>query len=122
MSSTATKESTTSLEVNTSSTSQLEMVEDVLCIKGDIHFDNVVKIAKSGLALMSELTSIKVDFKNLLHCDSSALALCSAWVRDLRKQKREVEFINLPSFLKDLIKVHGLDTVLPIGVHKKWEN
>lgn len=93
----------------------LEVNDDTLIVGGEIYFDNVVAAMELGLQYMQPKDSIKIDLSGLKHCDSSSLALCSAWVRARRRQKKEIVFIHLPPFMYDLIRVHGLDLVLPLG-------
>jgi ABC-type transporter Mla MlaB component len=96
-------------------TAALNAVDDKLILKGDVRFETVVQVFQNGLQSMHKMNKITVDLGGLIQCDSSILALCSAWVREVRSQKKEILFINLPSFVKDLVKVHGLDLILPVS-------
>jgi ABC-type transporter Mla MlaB component len=85
-----------------------------LSLKGEVYFDNVMPLWQDSLILFKNLSEITISFDELAHSDSSILALCIEWLRESRRQNKNLGFINLPSFLKDLVRVHGLDTILPI--------
>jgi ABC-type transporter Mla MlaB component len=84
-----------------------------LIVDGDVRFDNVMEIYRKGIAVMKQLHSpIEVNCAGLIHCDSSSLALCTAWIKEANDQKKSIVFTHIPSFMKDLINVHGLDNVV----------
>jgi ABC-type transporter Mla MlaB component len=90
--------------------------EHTLVVDGDIRFENVVDICERGIVLMKTLKSpVMINCGGLINCDSSSLALCTAWVRAAVAQKKKIVFVHIPSFMQDLIRVHGLDTLLPTG-------
>lgn len=94
----------------------MNLVADGATIKivGDVDFQSVVSIWKQGLVLMQSMQKIKVELSGLKKCDSSILALCSAWIRAAHSKKKEIVFLALPAFMQDLVRVHGLDGVLPV--------
>jgi len=87
-------------------------------VNGSIHFDNVVNVLVQSQSLLQQLAAIKIDLKGLVHCDSSALALLTAWVRDAKKQHKSIQFLNVPKFMQAILTVCDLESVLPI----LWEN
>lgn len=96
----------------------LEIANEILCVKGRIHFDNVVSVCQQGIRLMKNLENIKVNLQGLMQSDSSGLALLTAWIRESREQNKAIVFIHVPNFLLDITRVCGLDGVLPVS----WEN
>jgi ABC-type transporter Mla MlaB component len=88
---------------------------ETLRITGEVVFDTVVAIQEQGLNLMRSMKKVQVDLNGLKDCDSSVLVLCTGWVREMHKQKKSILFLNLPPFMKDLVRVHGLELVLPIS-------
>lgn len=92
--------------------------ESILELKGSVCFDNVVKIWQHGVDLINTLPEVKVDLSGVVDCDSSALALLTAWVRAAKSQNKQIVFYNMPQFLSDIGRVSGLDTVLPVVNHK----
>lgn len=89
----------------------IEAQGQTLKINGELDFDSVVSICTRGIELMTAMRKIKVEFSGLKKCDSSILALCSAWMRNARLQKKEIEFMHLPTFMRDLVRVHGLEAI-----------
>lgn len=94
-------------------TPSLELQDDTLLITGDITFNTVVALREKGVALIATLKKVQVDLKGLKQSDSSGLAFCTALVRTARNQKKDIRFLNIPSFMKALMHVHGLDSILP---------
>lgn len=92
--------------------------EEALMVKGIINFDNVVKACQEGSRAISGLKEVHVDLKELEKSDSSGLALLTAWVRAAKDQNKSIQFRNIPAFMYNIIRVCGLDGVLPI----LWEN
>ncbi len=87
-------------------------------VTGAVHFNNVMALYEQGVICMRTLPEVKVDLKHLTESDSSGLALLTAWVREARQQKKGIQFINMPNFMYDILRVCGLDGVLPV----LWEN
>lgn len=93
----------------------LKLMGDKLLVSGEVRFESVVNLFQKGMETMRRMHKITVDLTGLTHCDSSILALCSAWVREMHSHKKEITFVNLPPFMRDLVRVHGLDLILPIS-------
>ncbi len=91
---------------------------NVIVLNGVVHFENVESLWRQGLALMNSLQDIQVDLKGLSQSDSSGLALLTAWVRAARAQDKKIVFTHVPSFMQDIVRVCGLDGILPV----LWEN
>lgn len=93
---------------------KLLVQDNTLQVTGQIQFDTVMTLYQESESLISMMKEIVIDLKNLEHGDSSGLALCTAWMRMAEAQKKSLHFINMPLFMQDLIRVYGLDSVLPI--------
>jgi len=96
----------------------IECKNSVLQLKGEIDFYNVVSLWQQGLIFINDLESVKVDLKQVLESDSSGLALLTAWVRAAREKNKKIVLINIPNFMRDILRVYGLEDVLPV----LWEN
>lgn len=90
----------------------LQMNEHILSVAGHIHFDNVVEVWKKSLDLLLPFSTVTIDLKELEQSDSSGLALLVGWLRMARTQKKKMIFLNIPSSLKALAKVSGLNGLL----------
>jgi len=93
---------------------KLQIQDNTLFVTGQIQFDTVMPLYQESQTLISLMKQIIIDLKNLEHCDSSGLALCTAWMRIAESQNKSLHFTNVPSFMQDLIRVYGLESVLPI--------
>lgn len=100
------------------SVGSLQLKKGVIEISGEITFQNVVPILQQGIKMMEELERVKVELHKLTSSDSSALALFTAWTRVAQEQSKPILFVNAPGFIRDVSRVYGLDSVLPIS----WEN
>ena len=58
--------------------------------------------------------AISVDLSEVVHADSSGLALLLEWQRVARRQKFSISFRNLPEQLMQIARVSELQDILPI--------
>ena len=100
---------------NVSHSPTLIVENETLMVSGTLTFDSVVKIWNQGLKIIQSHASahLYINLANLLSSDSSSLALWASWMRAAYRQKKTLNFKNVPKFMQDLIRVHGLETLLP---------
>lgn len=99
----------------------LDVKNNTLFVVGAIDFNNVVLLWQQGIACINtlkEVKEIKVDLKGLKQSDSSGLALLTGWVRVSQEKNKAIMFMNMPSFMRDVLQVCGLESVLPV----LWES
>lgn len=109
------------MESMENSIAALEVKNDTVFVSGAIDFDNVVLLWQEGIALidtLKEAQEIKVDLKALKESDSSGVALLTGWVRVSQEKNKTMLFMNMPSFMQDILQVCGLEDVLPV----LWED
>ncbi len=83
--------------------------DGVVEVSGSLTFDTVPDILEGATDwLGSNHASIRVDLKAVSRADSAGLALLLEWLRLARSAKRELEFVNIPEQVRDLIHVSGL--------------
>lgn len=105
----------------TNNIATIEVKNNTVFVSGAIDFDNVVLLWQQGIALidaLKEAKEIKVDLKALKESDSSGVALLTGWVRVTQEKNKTILFMNMPSFMQDILQVCGLEDVLPV----LWEN
>ncbi len=105
----------------TNNIATIEVKNNTVFVSGAIDFDNVVLLWQEGIALidaLKEAKEIKVDLKALKESDSSGVALLTGWVRVTQEKNKTILFMNMPSFMQDILQVCGLEDVLPV----LWEN
>jgi anti-anti-sigma factor len=109
------------MEPMTNNIATIEVKNNTVFVSGAIDFDNVVLLWQQGIALidaLKEAKEIKVDLKALKESDSSGVALLTGWVRVTQEKNKTILFMNMPSFMQDILQVCGLEDVLPV----LWEN
>lgn len=105
----------------TNNIATIEVKNNTVFVSGAIDFDNVVLLWQQGIVLidvLKEAKEIKVDLKALKESDSSGVALLTGWVRVTQEKNKTILFMNMPSFMQDILQVCGLEDVLPV----LWEN
>jgi anti-anti-sigma factor len=93
---------------------KLNLTDETLVLSGIVTHKTVAKVWKEGLSLIQKVKQLSVDLGGLRQCDSSGLALCVAWSRAAYQHNKNIQFINVPAYVRDLLRVYGLDKVLMI--------
>lgn len=83
-------------------------------LAGEINFDSMLNVYEKGIESIRLNHTIIVDLQGIEQCDSSCLVLCTAWLREANSQNKSLVFVNVPSFMQDIMRVYGLDSILPI--------
>ena len=86
--------------------------DNKLLISGSIHFDNAKEAYTVSKKAINELIKVDIHLNELVEIDSSGLALILGLCRYAKKQGKQVQLFNAPSFVKELSRVFGIDTIL----------
>lgn len=84
-----------------------------LQISGEITFSTVPRWRCSGYKHISSNDHPVIEFANITRCDSSAVALLLAWLRDAKEKGKVVHFAHLPQQLMDVAEVYGVLKAVP---------
>jgi phospholipid transport system transporter-binding protein len=111
------------MSMNQNKTKQIVMKEPgVLAISGDLSFETVPLIAdeaklllRKTLALGATNKSLSLSLAEISRSDSAGLALLIDCLRSAKNLGLDLKFTDLPSSLKELMEISGLDAILPIG-------
>jgi len=83
-------------------------------VDGELTFYTVPQAWQASRALLDEAgKSIRLDLKNVKHADSAALAYLVEWLRETRRQNIEFHILNMPEQLKSVVRVTGMERLLP---------
>lgn len=85
--------------------------DDGLQVAGDVTMATVSALFKEGLMYHKESKSkadLLIDFARLEKVDSSAVSLMLGWLREAKKNKVKVKFINIPDNLMSLARLYGV--------------
>ncbi len=88
--------------------------EDCLRVSGVLYFANVAHLRDLGVRLLEKTPQPVIDLQAVTDCDSSALALLTAWAREARRGNKQLRFIHVPTQLMDIIRLSNLDKVLSL--------
>ena len=85
---------------------------DRIVIAGPVTLKNVTNVLADGLAHVRSGASV-VDLAEVSELDSSLLAALLAFIREARVANRPLALANLPSGLKTLAQLYGVEELLP---------
>ncbi|MXS85242.1 STAS domain-containing protein [Nitrosomonas sp. HPC101] len=99
----------------------IRVEEGCLFVFGAITYDNVVRATRAGEAAV-EMNSqrVVIDLAEVTQVDSSAVSMLLEWVRVVQTRGQEIEFVNLPANLADLIELYDVDDLIPSGYTGKF--
>ena len=58
---------------------------------------------------------VVIDMKAVSHADSAGLALMVEWLGLAQQQQRRLVFVNIPAQLATLIRLSGLEQLIPVS-------
>lgn len=87
---------------------------DRYLVEGTITLDTVTGLLAEGIRSFEGQRPL-VDFAAVTAADSSALSLMLEWARQLKRQGREIAFINLGANLTSLTHLYGIADLIPIA-------
>lgn len=82
-----------------------------MVVSGALTLANVAAVLREGNAVIGEGVRI-VDLGEVGELDSSALALLLAWLREAKRQDRELAVANLPQGLTTIARLYGVAELL----------
>jgi phospholipid transport system transporter-binding protein len=86
-------------------------------VRGDMTFATVSQGLKQASALLKgNCRSIRFDMAGVSRSDSAGVALLIEWLRLARSYGCELFYSNIPSSLDAMIRVGGVESMLPIDV------
>lgn len=80
-----------------------------LSIAGVLSFATVPEAWKRVRSLLKASTRVTVDLEGVTRADSAGLALLVECVREARRGRKEIEFVNMPEPMLVVARVSGLD-------------
>jgi phospholipid transport system transporter-binding protein len=84
-------------------------------VSGVLYFTTVADVRDAGVVLLGKTPQPVFDLQSVTHCDSSALALLTAWAREARRCNKQARFIHVPEQLMDIIRLSSLEKVLELS-------
>jgi phospholipid transport system transporter-binding protein len=84
-------------------------------LSGELTFDTVPDLLVRSRQLFAACPALEIDLAGVDRVDSAGLALLTEWTRVAESLQQEIGFTNMPAQMRDLVRVSGLDNVLPFG-------
>jgi len=83
-------------------------------IEGAMTHETIVTLLQEGKKRIDQASrGLAIDLSRAGTCDSSGVALCIELLRYARAQDKHVLFCNPPHRMLDMIRVSGVDSILP---------
>ena len=90
--------------------------EATLVVKGDIDFTVAAELKSEGESLVAGMGDrVVVDLQEAGRMGSVAVSVLLCWLRMARAKGKEMVIVNMPRKMFDVVRMSGLDDVLPIG-------
>lgn len=94
---------------------RIEQQGDCLALSGELDHEGVCRALKAGRSwLGSGSAPVQVDLAGISRCESAGVALLLEWLRQARRQGRQIEFLHVPEQIQVLLKFFDLERVLPL--------
>lgn len=84
-------------------------------LHGALTFDTVPDLLERSMPLLAGCPALEIDLAQVERVDSAGLALLTEWARLAAGLQQQLAYINMPPQMRDLVRVSGLDNVLPFG-------
>lgn len=86
-----------------------------LSLSGELDHGGVCRALKEGRDWMNNGSApLQVDLAGITRCESAGIALLLEWLRQARRQGRQIEFRRVPEQMQVLLKFFDLERVLPL--------
>ncbi len=83
-------------------------------LSGILSFLTVPDLIAETETLFKDSGDVLVDLSEVIKSDSAGVALLVEWMNEAHRQNQEIQFLDIPSQMLGLVRVSGLDQVLPL--------
>ena len=91
-----------------------QTVDGIFNIQGNVTFDKVNNLWQKSLVLFADSSAVCINFAEVKQVDSAGAALLIAWTRLSQQQQKSMSFTHLPRQMQAILRVSGLEKILPI--------
>lgn len=92
----------------------IEKKGDHFFISGRLGFQNVVELWKESLSLIANEAGLHFDLSGVTGSNSAGVALMLEWIRYATEKHRAIDFRNIPSQLKSMIAISGIEQLISL--------
>ncbi len=94
---------------------RIEQRDGRLVLSGELDHEGVSRALKESRGWLSTGTGpLSVDLAGVSRSESAGIALLLEWLRQAKRQGREIEFLNPPAQMRSLMHFFELERVLPL--------
>ena len=84
-----------------------------LSVTGELNYQTVVSLWKESLFLFTKNTAeFYFDLSKVSSANSAGLALLLEWIKFAKRQKKTIQFHNIPDQLLSIAAVSGVEKIL----------
>lgn len=85
-------------------------------IRGELNMQTVPDMLKQAEPILADgREELVFDLQGISRTDSAGLALLVEWMQAAGQQQTRITFRNLPTQLRDIARVSGLEELLPLA-------
>jgi ABC-type transporter Mla MlaB component len=77
-------------------------------VDGTLDFDTVPLLMKQARQLFAAADSIQVDFAGVTGCNSAGLALLLEMAREMKRQNKSIQFLNMPKHIRTFAEAYAV--------------
>ena len=89
----------------------IKLDNDRAQLAGPVTLANVNAVLAEGTRAFNA-AALTVDLAGVTEVDSTAVSLLLEWRRAAQRDKRRIDYVNLPANLKSLIQLYGVGELL----------
>lgn len=90
----------------------IKLDNERLLVSGDMNYITVVGLWDESLPLLARVKQLILDLSAVTTVNSAALALMLEWLKYAKREGKSILFQNLPTQLKSIAVVAGIDNLL----------
>lgn len=98
-----------------SATKLEKTAENCYALIGELNYQSVADLLKQSLVAFKESDSTVVDLAEVSHSDSAGVALLMEWQRLAMKKQQSIRFNNMPTQMRVIAQLSGVDKILAIS-------
>jgi len=88
---------------------------DTLRVAGELDFDSVAALWAATRATLANEPILRIDLGGVRRSNSAGVAILVEWLRQARRRRAELVFVNLPAQMRAIVRAVDLEGVLPIA-------
>jgi phospholipid transport system transporter-binding protein len=88
---------------------------DTLRVAGELDFDSVAALWAATRELLATEPIRRIDLGDVRRSNSAGVAILVEWLRQARRHREELVFVNLPAQMRAIVRAVDLEGVLPIA-------